>query len=1182
MNTPSDPRSFDRTVDSQHELAELCRQFASDWQNIRLPRVEEFVAKIGPAHRDRLIDKLKSIESENLSRLKLNPVAERHDELGPHTTLLNPPEGAAHEDEGTVSVPHQSFESTIGNKETADRGLSSADSATDFSRPPGIRFENLRPHAQGGLGQVSRAWDCELDREVALKQIKEAYADDSRNRVRFVTEAKVTGQLEHPGIVPVYGFGIDSHGRPYYAMRFIKGDSLKQAIEKFHAADSDEPFDRMELRSLLRRFVDVCNAVEFAHSRHVIHRDIKPANVMLGGFGETLLVDWGLAKKLDAVPQSSVANERHEGSSSDQDGSLGEQVGTPAYMSPKQAVGRPGTVGSSSDIYSLGATLFHLLTGRPPITGHNIDEILECVEAGDFEPPRNLNALVPKPLEAICLKAMAQDENARYASAVELADEIEHWLADEPVKAYREPISAKLWRWGRRHRSRVAGATIAILVSLVSLIVVVAVIANTNRELKDTNGRLDNAKTELESRNLALAEANDQVIAAEKIATEERDMAVAINDFIIDDLLGKAFPTEEPNRDIKLREVVDRAAARIDGRFVDQPIVEAEIRHSIGRIYRDLTELDPAEVQLERALEIRNERLGSRHPDTLACRHNLALVYVARGDYDLAENEFTELLEIMIKDLGEDHAHSIATIGSLARVYDLQGRPEMAGQMFQKSHDLSLQKWGPKHADSITSLNKLAYWHQRRGNYDLAEQMFDRTLAVLKEKHGIDDPRTLNTLHNIASVYHRQGRTQEALELFEIVVEASGRVNGEHNLKTLTAQISLATAYEMGGDSARAEKLLLETREALNTSVGSTHPFALLCVSHLGEMYTDQRRYAEALPLLKQAAEGQRIALRADHPERIRSLNYLSKVHLALGQPSEAEPLLKEVLNYFETRHGDEHPETQEVLLSLVRIYWSRSQTDQSIPLLERYYAAVESTKGPDHKMTVIARANLALNLHSAGQVEEALRLLNESFAGSVHIKGLSWVPNAIFESNVTLGKQEDAIAFIDDLLAAETQRTSNRSEEYVGLLAGYGFRCLELEAYAKAAELFERIIEKRDQIDLEDWNVESVRFMLGIARLGLQEFEEADRLLSEGAKGMELHIQDAPENARQDMIVQTKRVASMYEAHDQPSQALKWRLTGSRLGRQYGGDTEPFAPIHGARPPRPAVGLSGQNPGDR
>ena len=204
---------------------------------------------------------------------------------------------------------------SIGPATNDDDGDSdrTASYAVGAATSDGQRFRVLRPHAKGGLGAVFVALDEELHREVALKQILDKYADDPVSRARFLLEAEVTGGLEHPGIVPVYGLGTYGDGRPYYAMRFIRGDSLKDAIAAFHADPSlkGDPGRRsLDLRKLLRRFLDVCNAIEYAHQRGVLHRDLKPGNVMVGKYGETLVVDWGLAKAVGRSDPGAAVGER--------------------------------------------------------------------------------------------------------------------------------------------------------------------------------------------------------------------------------------------------------------------------------------------------------------------------------------------------------------------------------------------------------------------------------------------------------------------------------------------------------------------------------------------------------------------------------------------------------------------------------------------------------------------------------------------------------------------------------------------------------------------------------------------------------------------------------------------------------------------------------------------------------
>jgi len=345
-------------------------------------------------------------------------------------------------------------------------------------RATDARYTLLRPFGKGGLGSVWLARDESLNRLVALKEVGEAGAQSSAAEARFRREAEVTGQLEHPNIVPVYQYGRDrEREQPFYVMRFVGKKTFLDAISEYHARRNEGLADAVELHRLLSSYLSVCQAIAFAHSRNILHRDLKPENVALGNFGEVIVLDWGLAKRIDEgeLSDATGAGGTLSGSSVDDRTTAGQVLGTPLYMSPEQASGRIDSMDERTDVYGLGAILFAILTGYAPHEASQESrsqsargaELYASIVENPTPKARDTNPDAPLVLEAVCARAMARTPAARYQSAADLAGDIQCWMAGEPVSAFKEKWRVRFLRWVRQ-RSLLQWCAALLVVTLVT------------------------------------------------------------------------------------------------------------------------------------------------------------------------------------------------------------------------------------------------------------------------------------------------------------------------------------------------------------------------------------------------------------------------------------------------------------------------------------------------------------------------------------------------------------------------------------------------------------------------------------------------------------------------------------------------------------------------------------------
>jgi serine/threonine-protein kinase len=780
--------------------------------------------------------------------------------------------------------------------------------------PPG-RFRILRPHARGGLGEVFVARDEELNREVALKEMQPRHAADADSRARFLREAEVTGGLEHPGIVPVYGLGQYADGRPFYAMRFIRGDSLETAITRFHLDDRPgrNPGERaLALRQLLGRFVDVCDAIGYAHSRGVLHRDLKPGNIMLGKYGETLVVDWGLAKPLGADEKLTGQSEGpfqaglSGGSVATQ---MGAAVGTPQYMSPEQAAGRWDTVGPASDVYSLGATLYTLLTGKAAFEGSGVEEVLHKVGRGDFPPPRQVKPQVPPALEAVCLKAMALKPEDRYPSPRALADDLEHWLADEPVLVHRDPPLARAARWARRHRTLVAGLAGLLVTALVALAVSTVLIAAEQRRTLEQRRQADaNFQTALAAVNDMLTEVAQEQLANEpRMAQKQRALLAKARTYYqqfldqhgsdqrlrketalahkrlgdISRLLGENNQAQESYGEAiaLLRPLADANPGEPDTRGA-----LAQSYCYLGEVLRATSRTGAAEDAYHKALAIQ-QPLAEQFPDRPDYRREEALTYTNLGllcrytqRYEEAGKAFDECIRLLSGLVTERQADP-AYRRELARAYLNLGPVLRATGRSDKSEEL--------YGQAILLQTDLVHQDPWTPDYRFELAITQHNLGYLLQQNGGRDAEA-------------EKAYREALKLLDPLVVQFPDVAGYRN-QLATTENTLANVVsrtpERQAEAAEHWQRALDLFDQLaaaNRDMPDYEGNKGMVLGNLGWLRLQQKDPKKARELLEEATHRVQVALKANpaNPDYLRALRdeyqYLADTLTQLGDPAGA------------------------------------------------------------------------------------------------------------------------------------------------------------------------------------------------------------------------------------------------------------------------------------------------------
>ena len=718
------------------------------------------------------------------------------------------------------------------------------------------RFRVVRLHAEGGLGKVSLAHDEELNREVALKEIKPQFADQDSARNRFVLEAEITGGLEHPGIVPVYSLGVDASGSPFYAMRFIRGDSLKDAIAAFfarHAQDgklTSGAYQSLEFRRLLGRFVDVCNAIGYAHSRGVLHRDIKPANIMLGKFGETLVVDWGLAKVMGKADQQIEALATAVDDPAAAATQMGHTMGTVAYMSPEQAAGRVDLFSSATDIYLLGATLYHLLTGNGPHRGSDRPRLLQQIQQQAVANPRQLTKAIPAPLAAICLKAMSLVQADRYLTAQDIAAELEHYLADEPVSAYREPIAVRVRRAIRKRPALTAAFTAALLVGMIGFGCGYVILGSKNKELASSNHQLAKA-TQLAVANQVAAENNAQE------ADRRRKEASRLSDFWIKLLHGTdpvghgaaALIPKTKEQAFTVGDMLQAGAQQmvVDDSLQEYPLSRAAILYTMGDVNRQLGRYDDALPLLAESLKIRRETLPPNSPDLAASCNAMGCYYQERGEYPKADQLFAEAAAIRRQIDTDEGRHDLATtLWNLGAMRGHEGSFAESEKLYREVIAIREQLPGEHHLDIAIGKMGLAFTLLEQHQNQEALKLIADSQAAFKAVEGHSSLPSAAISFALGTIGKQTLGNQVAESQMRAALQSISQELDPDSVWAAIVHFELARVLADQNKSTEAEQHFLSSLKICREQIQLRHPRVRMLISEYTQFLAKQKRQAEA------------------------------------------------------------------------------------------------------------------------------------------------------------------------------------------------------------------------------------------------------------------------------------------------------------------------------------------------
>ncbi len=816
--------------------------------------------------------------------------------------------------------PIEDDDETVSSATSTERdetvpGDSGAGAVGGPEHPTAIgRFRILSKLGQGGMGVV---WEAEQDqprRRVALKVMRRDHVVDPLHIRMFRREAETLARLKHPNIAAIYESGHTDDGHDYFAMELVRGLTLDDWL-----AQRSVRFGDAELELRLRLFTTICDAVHYAHQRGVIHRDLKPSNIIVvdevesataGTASRSLpsvkILDFGLARITDADIAATLVSE------------IGVIKGTLPYMSPEQVRGDVEAIDVRTDVYALGVILYELLTNQRPYDVSRA-ALVDAVRVICDEPPRPLRdswSGVHRPdrdLETIVAKSLEKEPDRRYGSAGELGDDVDRFLGSQPILARSPSAVYQLTKMVQRNR---LGAAFAATVLL--LIVAFAVTAS-------VQGR-------------AVARQRDR-------AEAEAAKALAVSRFM-SETLSAANPWGA-GYDVSVAEALDDASERIATSFVEQPLVEAEIRHTIGTAYKNLGRYDQARPLLEAAEATRSGRLGDDDPETINTLSALAELAWRDSRYDEAVDLGRQLVDRQRSVYGEPSPEVAGSLEDLGRILTDAGRFDDAGPVLDEALAMNIEVHGERSLQVAACYENLATFIQlSQRDYAAAENVARTALEIRRAMSDSDTMDTASSVNNLGVLILLQGRHDEALPVLQEAVDISRRAGGDQ------------------------------------------HPELARALENLGNVYYRKREFDRTLELLDEVMSMRREVLGDDSPDVARTLNNMGMVCNAAGRPEEAEIYLRKAIAGMERAYGPDHPDLASGHWSLAHVLWGQGRLDEAEAELRTAVAIADQAFPENSAGRAAYRLPLGNLLAERGRFAEAEPLVLSAYEIFLAVEG--------------------------------------------------------------------------------------------------------------------------------------------------------------------------------------------------